>query len=105
MNHGMCFCSLQDFLAYSSGVYEHVIGDMLGAHSAKLIGWGVDQDQNLPYWLAGSPGSSFSFLPTADGGAQPFLPGLHSLSVGGAPMFRNVKPTLGGRTGAWMVIS
>lgn len=43
-----------DFMVYSSGVYHHVTGDVLGGHAVKLIGWGVDKDdsgKDLPYWL------------------------------------------------------
>jgi cathepsin B len=40
----------EDFPTYKSGVYHHVQGDILGGHSIKLIGWGVENGQK--YWLA-----------------------------------------------------
>jgi cathepsin B len=40
----------EDFEAYSSGVYQHVEGRYLGGHAIKMIGWGVDEETNTPYW-------------------------------------------------------
>lgn len=40
-----------DFEAYSSGVYQHVTGQYLGGHAIKMIGWGVDDETNTPYWI------------------------------------------------------
>jgi cathepsin B len=39
----------EDFLLYSSGVYEHVAGDYLGQHAMRIIGWGVED--GVKYWL------------------------------------------------------
>ncbi|XP_028997359.1 cathepsin B-like [Betta splendens] len=39
-----------DFLAYKTGVYQHVTGEMLGGHAIKILGWGVES--GTPYWLA-----------------------------------------------------
>jgi len=39
----------EDFLSYSSGVYQHVTGKMLGGHAVKILGWGTEGD--VPYWL------------------------------------------------------
>ncbi|CDW79985.1 UNKNOWN [Stylonychia lemnae] len=47
-----------DFYNYKSGVYHHVLGKYLGGHAVKLIGWGVDGNQN--YWIAANSwGTSF----------------------------------------------
>jgi len=43
------FSVYEDFLQYKSGVYKHVTGEMVGGHSVKIIGWGVQNNQN--YWL------------------------------------------------------
>ncbi|EER04837.1 cathepsin B, putative [Perkinsus marinus ATCC 50983] len=40
----------EDFRLYKSGVYEYKTGAMVGAHTLKLIGWGVEAGQE--YWLA-----------------------------------------------------
>lgn len=40
-----------DFESYTGGVYQHVTGDYLGGHAVKILGWGVDAQSNLPYWL------------------------------------------------------
>ncbi|CAI2372599.1 unnamed protein product [Moneuplotes crassus] len=41
-----------DFLSYKSGIYQHVTGAKLGFYSAKIVGWGVEDDQK--YWVAAS---------------------------------------------------
>jgi len=38
-----------DFLVYTSGVYHHVSGDLVGYHAIKLMGYGVDN--GTKYWL------------------------------------------------------
>ena len=43
------FTVYQDFMSYSSGVYVHTSGGVLGGHAVKLIGWGVSGSQN--YWI------------------------------------------------------
>ncbi|XP_034240321.1 cathepsin B-like [Thrips palmi] len=40
----------EDFKCYESGVYEHVAGELEGAHAVRLIGWGTEN--GVPYWLA-----------------------------------------------------
>jgi C1A family cysteine protease len=42
-----------DFYHYSSGVYHHISGDLVGGHAVKVIGWGTDQigNQSVSYWL------------------------------------------------------
>lgn len=46
------FSVYSDFLNYKSGVYHHVAGGFLGGHAVKILGWGVeDDDNNTPYWL------------------------------------------------------
>ena len=41
----------QDFMSYSSGVYKHTTGSLLGGHAIKIIGWGHDATSNLDYWI------------------------------------------------------
>jgi len=43
------FSVYEDFLAYKSGVYQHVSGSMLGGHAVKILGWGTEN--GTPYWL------------------------------------------------------
>jgi len=40
----------EDFLAYKTGVYQHVTGSFLGGHAVKVLGWGVDTS-STPYWI------------------------------------------------------
>mmetsp|Transcript_3231 Transcript_3231/g.6657 ORF Transcript_3231/g.6657 Transcript_3231/m.6657 type:complete len:293 (-) Transcript_3231:2-880(-) len=40
----------EDLFIYSSGVYEHVAGEKIGAQAVKLIGWGVEDGKD--YWIA-----------------------------------------------------
>ncbi|KAK2953847.1 putative Cathepsin B [Blattamonas nauphoetae] len=39
----------EDFLSYSSGVYQHLEGDNLGSHAVILLGWG--EENGVKYWL------------------------------------------------------
>jgi len=39
----------EDFVTYSSGVYEHKKGKFLGGHAVRCIGWG--EENGTPYWL------------------------------------------------------
>ena len=43
------FTVYEDFVTYSSGVYQHVSGSQLGGHAIKMIGWGVEN--GVKYWL------------------------------------------------------
>jgi len=43
------FSVYEDFLAYKNGVYRHTSGQMLGGHAVKILGWGVDD--NNDYWI------------------------------------------------------
>lgn len=45
------FTVYEDFMSYTGGVYYHTSGKSLGGHAIKLMGWGVDEDTNMPYWL------------------------------------------------------
>ncbi|XP_039276659.1 cathepsin B [Nilaparvata lugens] len=52
MEHGpveASFVVYEDFLAYKSGVYQHLIGEKKGGHAVKIIGWG--EEGGTPYWL------------------------------------------------------
>ncbi|XP_042502172.1 cathepsin B-like protease 3 isoform X1 [Macadamia integrifolia] len=44
------FTVYEDFAHYRSGVYKHVMGDVMGGHAVKLIGWGTTEDGE-DYWL------------------------------------------------------
>ena len=45
------FTVYEDFLTYKSGVYQHLSGGMEGGHAIKVIGWGLDEESGLDYWL------------------------------------------------------
>jgi len=50
--HGPCeasFAVYEDFVVYTSGIYHHVSGDLLGYHAVKLLGYGVED--GTKYWL------------------------------------------------------
>ncbi|KAL9653872.1 hypothetical protein ABK040_012932 [Willaertia magna] len=50
----------EDFYSYKSGVYSHLTGQYVGRHAVRVVGWGVDQTNNLPFWIiANSWGSSW----------------------------------------------
>lgn len=54
------FTVYRDFLQYTSGVYHHVTGGLLGGHAVKIVGWGVSSTSNTPYWIvANSWGTSW----------------------------------------------
>jgi len=44
------FDVFQDFITYTSGVYTHQTGSMLGGHAVKLMGYGTASD-GTDYWL------------------------------------------------------
>eukprot|EP01104_Vermistella_antarctica_P012634 TRINITY_DN3700_c0_g1_i1.p1 TRINITY_DN3700_c0_g1~~TRINITY_DN3700_c0_g1_i1.p1 ORF type:complete len:430 (-),score=77.40 TRINITY_DN3700_c0_g1_i1:105-1394(-) len=53
------FLVYNDFILYSSGVYQHINGTILGGHAIKVIGWGVSSD-GLPFWtVANSWGTAW----------------------------------------------
>ena len=38
--------------SYINGVYKRTPGStFLGGHAVKIIGWGVDEETRIPYWL------------------------------------------------------
>ena len=78
MTHGPVTASFQvysDFYGYSRGVYQHAGGEYVGAHSVRLVGWGVDR--GLPYWIAAN-----SWNPTwGDGGFFKILRGEDHLGI------------------------
>lgn len=39
----------EDFHHYKRGIYQHVIGKLLGQHAVKIIGWGAEN--HTPYWI------------------------------------------------------
>ncbi len=39
----------RDFLSYSSGVYKHTTGGLLGGHAVEIVGFGVESD-GTKYW-------------------------------------------------------
>jgi len=43
------FAVYKDFVVYTSGVYHHVSGNLLGYHAVKLLGYGVEN--GTKYWL------------------------------------------------------
>ena len=44
------FNVFEDFLSYENGVYQRTAGKLLGGHSIKILGWGVENGTD--YWLA-----------------------------------------------------
>jgi len=51
-NKGPCeasFAVYEDFEVYTSGIYHHVSGRLLGYHAVKLLGYGVED--GTKYWL------------------------------------------------------
>ena len=38
-----------DFFSYKRGIYHHVSGPMVGSHTPKVLGWGVEG--GVLYWL------------------------------------------------------
>jgi cathepsin B len=52
-NHGpveAAFTVYEDFLAYKTGVYQHLSGQELGGHAVKILGWGTWTDGKTQYW-------------------------------------------------------
>jgi len=46
------FYVFSDFTDYSHGVYKRTAGAVFkGGHAVKIIGWGIDGETSLPYWL------------------------------------------------------
>jgi len=43
------FTVYEDFLSYTSGIYQHVTGKRQGGHAVKILGWG--SENGTPYWL------------------------------------------------------
>lgn len=40
----------------TTGVYQHLTGDILGGHAIKILGWG--EENGTPYWLAANSWNS-----------------------------------------------
>ena len=64
MLHGpveTAFWVFDDFLNYGGGVYEKLrSASYAGGHAVKIIGWGYDEVDEVPYWLgANSWGSDW----------------------------------------------
>jgi len=46
------FWVFDDFMNYGGGIYEKLkSASLAGGHAVKIIGWGYDKVQKLPYWL------------------------------------------------------
>ena len=43
------FTVYEDFYSYTSGVYIHTWGGVVGGHAVKIVGWGKQGDIN--YWI------------------------------------------------------
>ena len=51
----------QDFLTYTSGIYVHTFGGLLGSHSVKILGWGTQG--SVVYWIcANTWGTSWGMM-------------------------------------------
>lgn len=40
------------YFFYFLGVYQHIKGDSMRGHAVRIIGWGIDNLTDIPYWLA-----------------------------------------------------
>ena len=40
----------QDFMYYTSGIYSHKSGSLMGEHTVEIVGWG--QEDSVDYWIA-----------------------------------------------------
>jgi cathepsin B len=45
----LAFTVYEDFMAYRTGVYQHVTGKQLGGHAVEVIGYG--EEDGVEYWL------------------------------------------------------
>jgi cathepsin B len=43
------FTVYEDFITYTSGVYQHTTGQALGGHAIKVLGYG--NENGTDYWL------------------------------------------------------
>ena len=53
MNYGPvenCFIVYEDFLNYTSGIYDHTWGEFVFGHCVKVVGWG--EEDGTKYWVA-----------------------------------------------------
>jgi cathepsin B len=50
------FTVYEDFVTYSSGIYQHVTGSTIGGHSIKILGWGVED--GVKYWICANSWNS-----------------------------------------------
>ena len=41
------FTVYADFMSYSSGIYVHETGEVMGGHAVKMIGYGYDEESQL----------------------------------------------------------
>ncbi|CAH0723352.1 unnamed protein product, partial [Brenthis ino] len=80
------FTVYADLLAYKSGVYKHVVGDALGGHAIKIMGWGVENGNK--YWLVANSWNSDwgdnGFFKIARGEDEC---GIESSIIAGEPLF------------------
>eukprot|EP00033_Pygsuia_biforma_P000061 GCRY01000077.1.p1 GENE.GCRY01000077.1~~GCRY01000077.1.p1 ORF type:complete len:303 (+),score=58.21 GCRY01000077.1:142-1050(+) len=49
----------EDFMHYTSGIYVHTTGQLLGGHAIKIIGWGTDPKEGEYFIVANSWGPSW----------------------------------------------
>eukprot|EP00941_MAST-03F_sp_MAST-3F-sp1_P000584 g584.t1 len=43
------FAVYEDFINYRSGIYQHVVGEYMGKHAVKIIGY--NSNATVPYWI------------------------------------------------------
>jgi hypothetical protein len=46
------FKLFDDFLNYTSGIYQHKTGKLRGYYYVKITGWGIDTRTQVPFWKA-----------------------------------------------------
>jgi hypothetical protein len=41
----------EDMYNYEEGIYSQVVGDMVGGHAIRAVGWGHDPEDGSLYWI------------------------------------------------------
>jgi cathepsin B len=41
----------EDMYNYESGIYDKVVGQLVGGHAIRAVGWGHDEEDGSLYWI------------------------------------------------------